>query len=154
MKLYQYLFKQKCQQSFGSRSSNIQVLFVFLVLIYCWFSQYRYGRKPVFFTTMAVQMIFTFAQIFSPSWIVFTILFFFAGLGQIANYVSAFVLGKCKRLLMELLAKHLLSLYLPDLSYKLLMCSCAAVQEQRPWLVMCGSCSHRWARVWVFPLAT
>ncbi|XP_059207133.1 organic cation/carnitine transporter 2-like [Centropristis striata] len=53
----------------------------------------RFGRKPVIFTTMAVQFIFNFFQIFSPSWTVFTILFFFNGLGQISNYISGFVLG-------------------------------------------------------------
>ncbi|KAL3042535.1 hypothetical protein OYC64_020463 [Pagothenia borchgrevinki] len=53
----------------------------------------RFGRKPVFFTTMAVQTIFSFCQAFSPSWTVFIILIFFNGLGQISNYVSGFVLG-------------------------------------------------------------
>ncbi|XP_059208116.1 organic cation/carnitine transporter 2-like [Centropristis striata] len=53
----------------------------------------RFGRKPILFATMAIQTIFTFAQIFSPSWTVFSILFFFSGLGQISNYVSGFVLG-------------------------------------------------------------
>ncbi|XP_059208236.1 organic cation/carnitine transporter 2-like [Centropristis striata] len=53
----------------------------------------KFGRKPVFFVTMALQTIFTFVQIFSPSWTVFSILLFFSGLGQISNYVSAFVLG-------------------------------------------------------------
>ncbi|XP_036379789.1 solute carrier family 22 member 5-like [Megalops cyprinoides] len=53
----------------------------------------RFGRKPVLFMTMAVQTLFTFVQVFSPSWEVFSILFFIVGLGQISNYVAAFVLG-------------------------------------------------------------
>ncbi|XP_053187371.1 organic cation/carnitine transporter 2-like [Scomber japonicus] len=53
----------------------------------------RFGRKPVFFATMAVQTIFSFVQVFSPSWTVFSIFLFFSGLGQIANYIAAFVLG-------------------------------------------------------------
>ncbi|XP_029304014.1 solute carrier family 22 member 5-like [Cottoperca gobio] len=53
----------------------------------------RFGRKLVFFATMAVQTVFTFVQIFSPSWTVFSILNFISGLGQISNYVAAFVLG-------------------------------------------------------------
>ncbi|XP_040907430.1 solute carrier family 22 member 5-like [Toxotes jaculatrix] len=53
----------------------------------------RYGRKPVFFATMALQTIFTVAEVFSPSWVVFSILLFFSGLGQIGNYIAAFVLG-------------------------------------------------------------
>lgn len=57
-------------------------------------SHCRFGRKPVLFVTMAVQTVFTFAQIFSPSWAVFCVLLFISGLGQISNYVSAFVLGK------------------------------------------------------------
>ncbi|XP_036975502.1 solute carrier family 22 member 5-like [Acanthopagrus latus] len=53
----------------------------------------RFGRKPVLFATMAVQTLFTIVQIFSPSWTVFSILFFMSGLGQISNYISGFVLG-------------------------------------------------------------
>lgn len=53
----------------------------------------RFGRKPVLFATMMVQTFFTFIQVFSPSWEVFSILFFIVGLGQISNYVAAFVLG-------------------------------------------------------------
>ncbi|KPP61316.1 solute carrier family 22 member 5-like [Scleropages formosus] len=53
----------------------------------------RFGRKPVFFVTMAVQTLFTAIQVFSPSWEVFSVIFFIVGLGQISNYVAAFVLG-------------------------------------------------------------
>ncbi|XP_070699276.1 organic cation/carnitine transporter 2-like [Pempheris klunzingeri] len=53
----------------------------------------RFGRKPVFFATMAVQTVFTFVEVFSPSWMVFSILQFISGLGQISNYLCAFVLG-------------------------------------------------------------
>ncbi|KAF7651324.1 hypothetical protein LDENG_00112500 [Lucifuga dentata] len=53
----------------------------------------RFGRKPVLFATMAVQTIFTVAQIFSSSWTTFTILHFFFGLGEMSNYLAAFVLG-------------------------------------------------------------
>uniref|UniRef100_UPI0037E8314F organic cation/carnitine transporter 2-like n=1 Tax=Semicossyphus pulcher TaxID=241346 RepID=UPI0037E8314F len=53
----------------------------------------RFGRKPVLFATMAVQTAFTFAQIFSVSWLMFTILLFFNGLGQMSNYIGALVLG-------------------------------------------------------------
>lgn len=53
----------------------------------------RYGRKPVFFIAMALQTIFTFVQIFSNSWIAFCVLLFISGIGQISNYMSAFVLG-------------------------------------------------------------
>ncbi|KAK7926224.1 hypothetical protein WMY93_008534 [Mugilogobius chulae] len=53
----------------------------------------RFGRKPVFFITLGVQSLFTFIQVFSTSWEMFAVLMFFSGLGQIANYVAAFVLG-------------------------------------------------------------
>ncbi|XP_060911087.1 organic cation/carnitine transporter 2-like [Labrus mixtus] len=53
----------------------------------------RFGRKTVLFATMAVQTIFTFVQIFSSSWLVLCVLLFIAGMGQISNYVSGFVLG-------------------------------------------------------------
>ncbi|KAG7215897.1 hypothetical protein INR49_002533 [Caranx melampygus] len=53
----------------------------------------RFGRKPVLFATTAVQTIFTFAQVFSVSWTMFTILLFFNGLGQMSNFVAGLVLG-------------------------------------------------------------
>ncbi|XP_076836672.1 organic cation/carnitine transporter 2-like isoform X1 [Brachyhypopomus gauderio] len=53
----------------------------------------RFGRKIVLFLTMAVQTIFTLIQVFSPSWVIFCSLFFIVGMGQISNYVAAFVLG-------------------------------------------------------------
>ncbi|XP_041808310.1 solute carrier family 22 member 5 [Chelmon rostratus] len=53
----------------------------------------RYGRKIVLFVTMAVQTVFTFIQVFSPSWTMFCAVFFVVGVGQISNYVAAFVLG-------------------------------------------------------------
>ncbi|XP_042355317.1 solute carrier family 22 member 4-like [Plectropomus leopardus] len=53
----------------------------------------RFGRKPVLFATMAVQTVFTFIQVFSTSWIMFTIFLVINGLGQISNFVAALVLG-------------------------------------------------------------
>ncbi|KAM9333636.1 organic cation/carnitine transporter 2 [Pholidichthys leucotaenia] len=53
----------------------------------------RFGRKIVLFVTMAIQAVFTFIQVFSPSWTIFCALFFVNGVGQISNYVAAFVLG-------------------------------------------------------------
>ncbi|XP_060911093.1 organic cation/carnitine transporter 2-like isoform X1 [Labrus mixtus] len=53
----------------------------------------RFGRKPVLFATMAIQTAFTFIQVFSVSWTMFTILLFMNGLGQMSNFVGALVLG-------------------------------------------------------------
>nr|XP_012420649.1 PREDICTED: solute carrier family 22 member 4 isoform X2 [Odobenus rosmarus divergens] len=53
----------------------------------------RFGRKSILFTTMAVQTGFSFLQIFSINWEMFTILFVIVGMGQISNYVVAFILG-------------------------------------------------------------
>ncbi|XP_028838382.1 solute carrier family 22 member 5-like [Denticeps clupeoides] len=53
----------------------------------------RFGRKIVLFLTMALQTVFTLIQVFSPSWPWFCALFFVVGMGQISNYVAAFVLG-------------------------------------------------------------
>ncbi|GAA6230520.1 solute carrier family 22 member 5-like [Lates japonicus] len=53
----------------------------------------RYGRKTVLVVTIAVQIVFTFFEIFSQSWAVFCALYFVVGVGQISNYVAAFVLG-------------------------------------------------------------
>ncbi|KAM8993919.1 solute carrier family 22 member 4 isoform 1-T1 [Guaruba guarouba] len=53
----------------------------------------RFGRKNILFLTMAVQTAFSFLQIFSISWEMFTVLFLIVGMGQISNYVVAFILG-------------------------------------------------------------
>ncbi|KAM9069869.1 solute carrier family 22 member 4 isoform 5-T5 [Sarcophilus harrisii] len=42
---------------------------------------------------MAVQTGFSFLQIFSVNWEMFTVLFIIVGMGQISNYVVAFILG-------------------------------------------------------------
>ncbi|XP_065143724.1 solute carrier family 22 member 4-like [Paramisgurnus dabryanus] len=53
----------------------------------------RFGRKIVLFATMGIQTAFSLIQIFSPSWLIFCLLAFVVGIGQISNYMSAFVLG-------------------------------------------------------------
>ncbi|XP_041118061.1 solute carrier family 22 member 5-like [Polyodon spathula] len=53
----------------------------------------KYGRKVVLFFTMALQTVFSLIQVFSNSWEMFCVLYFVVGLGQISNYVAAFVLG-------------------------------------------------------------
>ncbi|XP_023418507.2 solute carrier family 22 member 4 isoform X1 [Cavia porcellus] len=53
----------------------------------------RFGRKNILFATMAVQTGFSFLQIFSVNWEMFTVLFVIVGMGQISNYVVAFILG-------------------------------------------------------------
>lgn len=40
-----------------------------------------------------MQTIFSFIQIFSTSWEMFSVFFLLVGMGQISNYVAAFVLG-------------------------------------------------------------
>ncbi|XP_070595400.1 solute carrier family 22 member 4 [Erythrolamprus reginae] len=53
----------------------------------------KFGRKAILFATMGVQTSFSFLQIFSTSWEMFTVLFLIVGMGQISNYVVAFILG-------------------------------------------------------------
>ncbi|XP_069754326.1 organic cation/carnitine transporter 2-like isoform X2 [Narcine bancroftii] len=53
----------------------------------------KFGRKTVLFGTMAVQCAFSILQVISPNWEIYCFLNFLVGLGQISNYVAAFVLG-------------------------------------------------------------
>ncbi|XP_071754948.1 solute carrier family 22 member 4-like [Centroberyx gerrardi] len=53
----------------------------------------RYGRRLIFFLTMAVQTVFSLLQAFVNSWEMFCVLYFIVGMGQIANYCCAFILG-------------------------------------------------------------
>ncbi|OPJ87920.1 organic cation/carnitine transporter 2-like [Patagioenas fasciata] len=53
----------------------------------------KFGRKNVLFATLAMQTGFSCIQVFSTSWEMFSVLFVLVGMGQISNYVAAFVLG-------------------------------------------------------------
>ncbi|KAF5913460.1 hypothetical protein HPG69_017078 [Diceros bicornis minor] len=53
----------------------------------------RFGRKNVLFVTMGMQTGFSFLQVFSKNFEMFTVLFVLVGMGQISNYVAAFVLA-------------------------------------------------------------
>ncbi|XP_065590939.1 organic cation/carnitine transporter 2-like [Cyrtonyx montezumae] len=65
----------------------------------------KLGRKNVLFTTLAMQTIFSFIQVFSTNWEMFSVFFLLVGMGQISNYVAAFVLGT------EILGKSIRLLY-------------------------------------------
>ncbi|XP_026634317.1 solute carrier family 22 member 21 isoform X1 [Microtus ochrogaster] len=53
----------------------------------------RFGRKTVLFWTMAMHTGFSFLQVFSVNFEMFTALYTLVGMGHISNYVAAFVLG-------------------------------------------------------------
>ncbi|XP_038651896.1 solute carrier family 22 member 4-like isoform X2 [Scyliorhinus canicula] len=65
----------------------------------------RFGRKIILFATMAIQTGFSIIQAFSPNWEMFCFLNFLVGIGQISNYVAAFVLGS------EILGKSVRVIY-------------------------------------------
>ncbi|XP_032885144.1 solute carrier family 22 member 5-like [Amblyraja radiata] len=53
----------------------------------------RFGRKIVLFGTMGVQILFNLLITLSPSWEIFCLINFLRGIGEVSNYVTAFVLG-------------------------------------------------------------
>uniref|UniRef100_A0A8C7P2V3 Major facilitator superfamily (MFS) profile domain-containing protein n=1 Tax=Oncorhynchus mykiss TaxID=8022 RepID=A0A8C7P2V3_ONCMY len=53
----------------------------------------RYGRRFIFFATLALQTVFSILQAAANSWELFCALYFIVGMGQIANYCAAFILG-------------------------------------------------------------
>ncbi|KAG8439197.1 hypothetical protein GDO86_005423 [Hymenochirus boettgeri] len=52
-----------------------------------------FGRKKILFVTIALQTGFSIVQVFSTNWEMFSIILIIVGMGQISNYVTAFVLG-------------------------------------------------------------
>uniref|UniRef100_A0A8C2CGL6 Solute carrier family 22 member 5 n=1 Tax=Cyprinus carpio TaxID=7962 RepID=A0A8C2CGL6_CYPCA len=53
----------------------------------------RFGRRKVFFMSLAAEALVILAQSFSNSWLLFCVLYFFVGTFQISVYITAFVLG-------------------------------------------------------------
>ncbi|KAI1902935.1 hypothetical protein AGOR_G00021420 [Albula goreensis] len=53
----------------------------------------RFGRRPILFLMMAMQNVTIFAQIFSPTWEIFTFIFFLVGFSGFSNFVVSYVLG-------------------------------------------------------------
>ncbi|XP_055521974.1 solute carrier family 22 member 4-like [Leucoraja erinacea] len=53
----------------------------------------RFGRKIVLFGSMGVQILFNLLITLSPSWEIFCLINFLRGIGEVSNYVTAFVLG-------------------------------------------------------------
>lgn len=96
---------------------------------------------------MMLQTLFTFIQVFSPSWEVFSILFFIVGLGQISNYVAAFVLGN-HQMIYSKYAHNPSKFCLFDL----FVCLFVIHQEQNFSPALCGSCTRRWVSVCSSPL--
>lgn len=100
---YQSLWQEKAPLSGSSCCCLSQLLLCDLPLLL------RFGRKNVLFWTMAMQTGFSFLQVFSVNFEMFTVLFVLVGMGQISNYVAAFVLGMDIRL--ELSTWYCVSLF-------------------------------------------
>ncbi len=68
------------------------------------FMSYRFGRKPVLFFSIILQPVSALIQAFSVNWFMFCVLNCLRGVGQIANYTTALVLGETTHALQESLS--------------------------------------------------
>lgn len=114
----------------------------------------RFGRKNVLFVTMGMQTGFSFLQVFSKNYEMFAVLFFLVGMGQISNYVAAFVLGMAIKLenrnswqvrsyyILYVRSVHILCIWLHAAATVCLLhqrLADAATGPDGAWIAVCGA---------------
>lgn len=102
-----------------------------LISYFCALS-YRFGRKIVFFLTMVLQAATALVQATSVSWVMFCILNFLRGIGQISNYMGSLVLGEAARTFLSVSKKSQslpLLWYLPGVQLPSISVSCFPLRQ-------------------------
>ncbi|XP_068196688.1 solute carrier family 22 member 4-like [Antennarius striatus] len=74
-------------------STSLYFVGVLIGSLICGHLSDRFGRKPVFFSTMFLHAVAPLIQATSISWVMFSIFNFVRGLGQISNYTVSLILG-------------------------------------------------------------
>lgn len=139
------MFYYKRRQSKHKHAAVIIFSSCLWITVNVFFFSFRFGRKKVVFISLGAQCFSVLLQSFSHSWRMFCIMFLFVGASQISIYISAFVLGMNRKILI----KYFVSWTQIDVNRWIVWLSSSSglpqfylEQERRCWVRLC-ECSSQ-----------